>query len=218
MGFISSCRDNSRGCFLKSAAATIIDYGIGNIQAFCNIYSGLNVSVEVATSPVELSRAQKIILPGVGAFDWAMERLISSGLQETLTALVVKEKIPILGVCVGMQMMAKRSEEGNLSGLGWFDADVRRFDPNDKYLPHMGWNDVSPIRSNRLFNGIIDPKFYFLHSYFFCPSHPSQSLATTNYGIEFTSAVANEHIYGVQFHPEKSHKWGIKLLKNFVEL
>lgn len=203
---------------MNSAAVTIIDYGIGNIQAFCNIYSGLNISVEVATTPVELSRAQKIILPGVGAFDWAMERLISSGLQETLTALVVKEKIPILGVCVGMQMMAKRSEEGNLAGLGWFDADVRRFDPNDKYLPHMGWNDVSPIRSNKLFNGIIDPKFYFLHSYFFCPSQPSQSLATTNYGLEFTSAVANEHIYGVQFHPEKSHSWGIKLLKNFVEL
>lgn len=203
---------------MNSAAVTIIDYGIGNIQAFCNIYSGLNISVEVATTPVELSRAQKIILPGVGAFDWAMERLISSGLQETLTALVVKEKIPILGVCVGMQMMAKRSEEGNLAGLGWFDADVRRFDPDDKYLPHMGWNDVSPIRSNKLFNGIIDPKFYFLHSYFFCPSQSSQSLATTNYGIEFTSAVANEHIYGVQFHPEKSHSWGIKLLKNFAEL
>ena len=218
MGFISSCWDNSRWCFLNSAAVTIIDYGIGNIQAFCNIYSGLNISVEVATTSVELSRAQKIILPGVGAFDWAMERLISSGLQETLTALVVKEKIPILGVCVGMQMMAKRSEEGNLAGLGWFDADVRRFDPNDKYLPHMGWNDVSPIRSNKLFNGIIDPKFYFLHSYFFCPSQPSQSLATTNYGLEFTSAVAKEHIYGVQFHPEKSHSWGIKLLKNFVEL
>ena len=218
MGIISSCRYNSWGCFLSSATVTIIDYGIGNIQAFRNIYSRLNISVEVASTPVELSRAQKIILPGVGAFDWAMERLSSSGLQETLTALVVKEKIPILGICVGMQMMAKRSEEGALAGLGWFDAEVRRFDPNDEYLPHMGWNDVSPVHPNKLFNGIIDPKFYFLHSYFFSPSQSFQSLATTNYGIEFTSAVANEHIYGVQFHPEKSHNWGIKLLKNFVEL
>ena len=197
---------------------TIVDYGIGNIKAFRNIYSRLNVAVEVASNSRELQEATKIILPGVGAFDWAMNRLNDSGMQETLTSLVVDKKVPVLGICVGMQMMARSSEEGVLPGLGWFDAEVRRFDSRDQYLPHMGWNDVKPVCENQLFFGINDPKFYFLHSYFFMPLQSTESIATTDYGIEFTSVAARENIYGVQFHPEKSHDWGVKLLKNFVEI
>jgi glutamine amidotransferase len=162
--------------------------------------------------------AQKLILPGVGAFDWAMERLNGSGLKETLETLVLCQKVPILGICVGMQMMAKRSDEGILPGLGWFDAEVIRFKPDSQCLPHMGWNNVTQNYSNSLFNDLIDPRFYFLHSYFFSPCDPHCSLATTDYGIEFTSAAVNENIFGVQFHPEKSHHWGMKLLQNFVEL
>tara|TARA_B110000879_G_C11104963_1_gene484836 strand:- start:51 stop:662 length:612 start_codon:yes stop_codon:yes gene_type:complete len=203
---------------VRREEVTIVDYGIGNIQAFWNIYSRLNIPVKVAKTPSQLLQAKKLILPGVGAFDWAMERLNGSGLQEILTALVVEKKIPVLGICVGMQMMAKRSDEGSLPGLGWFDAEVRHFDPGDQYLPHMGWNDVKPVSGSKLFAGISDPKFYFLHSYFFSPHQSEQSIATTNYGIEFTSVVAKNHMYGVQFHPEKSHNWGIKLLKNFGEI
>ncbi|MDC0225505.1 imidazole glycerol phosphate synthase subunit HisH [Gammaproteobacteria bacterium] len=201
---------------------TIIDYGLGNIRAFYNIYSKLNISVNVASKRDDLLRAQKLILPGVGAFDWAMNRLNDSGLRETIESLVLEKKVPILGICVGMQMMTLRSEEGVLPGLGWFDAEVIRFtqeaSSKNQYLPHMGWNDVKPDSANRLFSGIVDPKFYFLHSYFFSSENQNHKLATTNYGINFTSAAVNGHIYGVQFHPEKSHEWGIKLLKNFSQI
>ena len=201
---------------------TIIDYSLGNIRAFYNIYSKLNISVNVASNRDDLLRAQKLILPGVGAFDWAMNRLNDSGLRETIESLVLEKKVPILGICVGMQMMTLRSEEGVLPGLGWFDAEVIRFkqeaSSKNQHLPHMGWNDVKPDPSNRLFSGIVDPKFYFLHSYFFSSENQNHKLATTNYGINFTSAAVNGHIYGVQFHPEKSHEWGIKLLKNFSQI
>ena len=201
---------------------TIIDYGLGNIRAFYNIYSKLNISVNVASTRDHLLQAEKLILPGVGAFDWAMNRLNDSGLRETIESLVLEKEVPILGICVGMQMMTLRSEEGVLPGLGWFDAEVIRFkqeaSSENQYLPHMGWNDVIPDVSNSLLNGIVDPKFYFLHSYFFSSENPKHKLATTNYGINFTSAAVNGHIYGVQFHPEKSHDWGIKLLKNFSKI
>jgi imidazole glycerol-phosphate synthase subunit HisH len=201
---------------------TLVKYGLGNIQAFHNIYSRLNLKVEIATTPKELLRARKIILPGVGAFDWAMTCLNESGLRQTLDDLVLKKQVPVLGICVGMQMMAKRSEEGFLPGLSWIDADVKRFDEvsytHATHLPHMGWNDVMPVHNNGLFAGIMEPRFYFLHSYYFSPVNISQILARTDYGGQFPSAVSNGHIYGVQFHPEKSHEWGIQLLKNFAEL
>lgn len=201
---------------------TLVNYGLGNIQAFRHIYTRLNLPVEIAGTPEELSRAKKIILPGVGAFDWAMSRLNDSGLRETLDDLVLEKHIPVLGVCVGMQMMAKRSEEGMLPGLGWIDAEVKRFDDTAftqaTHLPHMGWNDVAPVNNSTLFSGIESPRFYFLHSYYFVPGLQSQTLATTEYGGVFTSAVSSGYIYGVQFHPEKSHDWGVQLLKNFAEL
>ena len=199
----------------------LVNYGIGNIQAFVNIYQRLNILVEIATTPEQLTRAEKLILPGVGAFDWAMKRLNNSGLRDTLDALVLRQQVPVLGICVGMQMMAHRSEEGKLPGLGWIDADVVRFDPDqirNMPLPHMGWNDVQPFAADSLFRGIELPRYYFLHSYFVAPKQQTDVLATARYGSDFTAAVRNGHIFGTQFHPEKSHQWGIDLLRNFAEL
>lgn len=201
---------------------TLVNYGLGNIQAFANIYKRLNILVQVAHAADELVRAEKIILPGVGAFDWAMSRLNASGMRACLDDLVLNQKRPILGICVGMQMMAKRSDEGELSGLGWIDAEVKRFDESHfqhkTRLPHMGWNDVSPVETDTLFKGLDAPRFYFLHSYYFVPGDPAQVLATTDYNGTFASAARAWHIFGVQFHPEKSHQWGVQLLKNFAEL
>lgn len=201
---------------------TVVNYGLGNIQAFNNIYIHLNIPVVIASSPQELRRASRIILPGVGAFDWAMSRLNASGLRSALDDLVLEKRIPVLGVCVGMQMMARSSEEGLSPGLGWLDAHVKRFDtallPQRTHIPHMGWNDVTPTAASPLFAALDTPRFYFLHSYYFAPGQASQILATTNYGVDFTSAAADRNIYGVQFHPEKSHAWGVQLLSNFARI
>lgn len=201
---------------------TIVNYGLGNIQAFVNMYKRLNIPVKVAQTASDLVGAEKLIFPGVGAFDWAITRLRASGMRPCLDDLVLNHKCPILGVCVGMQMMARRSEEGQLLGLGWIDAEVKRFDerPSQQktHLPHMGWNDVTPVATDGLFKGLAAPRFYFLHSYYFAASNSSQVLATTEYNDVFVSCAAVEHIYGVQFHPEKSLQWGEQLLKNFAEL
>lgn len=201
---------------------TLVDYGLGNIQAFANIYKRLNIPVEIARTAEELWRAEKVILPGVGAFDWAMTRLNESGMRECLDGLVRAHKRPVLGVCVGMQMMARRSDEGALSGLGWIDAEVRRFDEGsfsqDTHLPHMGWNDASPQKDNALFRGLeTPPRFYFLHSYYFSCINADDVIALTDYNGPFACAVQSGNIFGVQFHPEKSHRFGIDLLKNFAE-
>ena len=199
---------------------TLVGYGLGNIQAFANIYHRLNISVVIASNADQLLGAEKLILPGVGAFDCAMARLNESGMRTRLDELVLHQKIPVLGVCVGMQMMANRSEEGEIPGLGWIDAEVVRFQlaqVSHAPLPHMGWNDVNFLSEDPLFVGISSPRFYFLHSYHFLAHHDSQILATTDYGHSFTSIASSSHIYGVQFHPEKSHDWGVQLLKNFAE-
>lgn len=201
----------------------IINYGLGNIQAFANIYKRLNIRVTIVTNPDELLAADKIILPGVGAFDWAMTLLNNSGMRRTLDEFVIERKRPILGVCVGMQMMAKKSEEGVLDGLGWIDAEVKKFDQmitgRKIYLPHMGWNEVTPRCSNGLFRNIgSGARFYFLHSYYIQPNQEDRVLAVTDYNGPFASAVCSENVFGVQFHPEKSHHQGIELLKNFAEL
>lgn len=202
---------------------SIVDYGLGNIQAIANIYKRLDVPAAFATTAGDLEKAERIILPGVGAFDWAMARLNESGMRDTLDRLVVEARKPVLGICVGMQMMAKQSDEGSSDGLGWVDADVRRFDPAlrnaDIHLPHMGWNDVQPRPGDALFTGLeTDARFYFLHSYYFAPRAAEDILAETDYGGAFACAVRRDNVMGVQFHPEKSHHWGIQLLKNFAEL
>jgi glutamine amidotransferase len=203
------------------SAVTLADYGLGNIQAFANIYHRLNIEVQVATTSEQLMAAEKIILPGVGAFDWAMTRLNESGFRDALDSAVIANGVPVLGVCVGMQMMAHHSEEGRLPGLGWLDAEVLHFDSleiDDAPLPHMGWNDVQPQTIGGLFEGIDAPRYYFLHSYYIAPKSSVDVLATSDYGISFASAVQSGHIFGTQFHPEKSHSWGIDLLRNFASI
>jgi glutamine amidotransferase len=202
---------------------TIVNYGLGNVRAFANLYRRMDVAVAIATRAQELEGASKLILPGVGAFDHAMELLDGSGMRETLDEMVLRQAIPLLGVCVGMQILARCSEEGKCSGLGWIDGRVRRFDratlqPSLR-LPHMGWNDVVPKKGIPLFAGLEqDSRFYFLHSYYFDCASDDNVLATSEYGIAFGSAVGSKNIYGVQFHPEKSHDYGVRLLKNFAEL
>lgn len=202
---------------------TIVDYGVGNVQALANIYKRLEIPCVLAKTAAELAGASHVILPGVGAFDWAMARLEASGMHAALDDLVRVQRKPVLGICVGMQMMAKGSDEGQLPGLGWFDARVHRFDEakiqSRTHLPHMGWNDVEPVRTDGLMKELgSGARFYFLHSYYFAPNDPADVLATTVYGERFACAVQRGNVYGAQFHPEKSHGWGIQLLKNFAGL
>ncbi|WP_339079449.1 imidazole glycerol phosphate synthase subunit HisH [Pseudomonas sp. TMP9] len=202
---------------------TIIDYGLGNIQAFVNVYKRLHIPVTVAKNSDQLVGASKLILPGVGAFDHAMQRLNASGMRKTLDDMIISQGTPVLGVCVGMQMLADSSDEGVLPGLGWIPGKVRNFhsmtESSELALPHMGWNDVSPKLGNPLFHGQDDDwLFYFLHSYFFECAQPEHIAATATYGIGFSCSVASKNVFGVQFHPEKSHHCGVALLKNFAEL
>ena len=201
----------------------IIDYGLGNISAFANVYKNLNIEHKVVSSVADLNSATKIILPGVGAFDFAMMLLNESGLKEKLDELVLTRKIPLLGICVGMQILARSSEEGTTAGLDWINGLVKRFDlssaPNGVLLPHMGWNNVHASKDNKLFYGLdSELRFYFLHSYYFQCDDKKDELALTDYGRPFASVVNFENIYGVQFHPEKSHRNGIQILKNFANL
>jgi imidazole glycerol-phosphate synthase subunit HisH len=185
---------------------TIIDYGLGNIRAFVNVYERLNIKIKVAHNAEEIRDATKIILPGVGAFDYAMSQLNASGMRDELEKQVLENSIPILGICVGMQMLAKYSDEGVLPGLGWIDGEVKLFDTSKinykTQLPHMGWNSISTANN----------------SYYFACNNPVDVMATTEYGINYACAVNRKNIFGVQFHPEKSHSNGIQLLHSFAKL
>ena len=201
----------------------IIDYGSGNIQAIKNIYKTLKVDCKFVSEPHQLEGVSKIILPGVGAFDEAMVRLNTSGLREILDFMVLEKKTPVLGVCVGMQIMATGSDEGQLAGLGWFDAQVKLFDESSikhkPKLPHMGWNELILKSAHSIFDAIdVEKGFYFLHSYYFECNIKTDIFAKTIYGKEFATAVHKDNIFGFQFHPEKSHSNGINLFKNFSEL
>jgi glutamine amidotransferase len=202
---------------------TLIDYGVGNIFAFQNVYKRLNIPTKIAKTQEDLLDAKKLILPGVGSFDYAMEQLNASGMRAKLDELVLEKKIPVIGICVGMQMMGNRSDEGKLEGLKWIDSEILKFDESliqqRTKLPHMGWNDVAPVNNHPLFIGLEkEAIFYFLHSFYFRCKNETESIAVSNYGISFSSAVHRENIYGIQFHPEKSHQYGEKLLHNFANL
>ena len=201
----------------------IIDYGLGNVRAFSNVYKILNIPAIIAKQAKDLFEATKVILPGVGAFDFAMSMLEKSGMRPILDEIVLRRHVPVLGVCVGMQMLASSSEEGRLPGLGWIDGEVKRFIfsscPDSRRVPHMGWNTIRPVKNNTLLQNLDhDARFYFLHSYYF-QCHTSENIiAVTDYGGEFASAVNSGNVSGVQFHPEKSHQWGIQLLENFAKI
>jgi glutamine amidotransferase len=199
----------------------IIDYGSGNIQAIRNIYKRLKIETLVIKGPHHIPLATKLVLPGVGAFDEAIGKLDHSGLRSALDEAVLQNKVPVMGICVGMQIMADSSEEGSLKGLSWISGSVKRFDLDQMKsvpkLPHMGWNDIS-VSDHPIFDGIdINIGFYFLHSYFFKADKKRDVIATSCYQTEFDCAINNENVFGFQFHPEKSHRNGIRLFKNFSD-
>ena len=200
----------------------IIDYGLGNVKAFANVYKNSNIPAIIVRRAEDLKKATKVILPGVGAFDHAMQMLEKSGMRQFLDEIVLHHHIPVLGICVGMQILACSSEEGNMPGLGWIDGEVKRFMPSSNrilYIPHMGWNDIKIEKKNGLLQGLGDDvRFYFLHSYYFQCRKKEDIIAVTNYNGEFACAVNSGNVFGVQFHPEKSHQWGICLLENFARL
>lgn len=202
----------------------VVDYGVGNIQAFMTMFKRLGIPAERARTPEQIAGSTRLILPGVGAFDHAMQLLNDSGLRQLLESLVLEQGVPVLGICVGMQMLAGSSEEGSLPGLNWVPGKVRSFagTPASSSLPmpHMGWNDLR-IRPGHegLFRDLeADPRFYFLHSYYFECEDDSHVAATASYGLDFHCVVSRGNVHGVQCHPEKSHHFGAQLLKNFAEM
>lgn len=201
----------------------VIDYGLGNVQAFISVFNELGYSANRARNVEDLEDADRLILPGVGHFDHAMEQLNRSNLRDELERLVLNKAIPILGVCVGMQMLANFSEEGNQKGLGWIGGQVRRFPKaslnSSLTIPHMGWNEIRFQKDNPLFKTGFkkEARFYFLHSFYFEVSNEKDISAYCDYGLKFGATVSSGHIHGVQFHPEKSHGFGMKLLKNFAD-
>ncbi len=201
----------------------IVNYGSGNIYAIANIYKRLDIDYKLISDPAELEEADKLILPGVGAFDETMQLLNNSGLKSKLDELVIEKKVPIIGVCVGMQILAESSDEGSLPGFGWIKGKVKKIDIanliHKPHLPHLGWNSIQLEKESNLLEAIdMDRGFYFLHTYYMECDREDDVLCATNYGKRFASAVNCENVYGVQFHPEKSHSNGITLFRNFANL
>lgn len=201
----------------------IVDYQkAGNPNSIKNMLEHIGVDAVISNSIDDIEKADKLILPGIGAFDSGMKILRDSGLISILSYKVVEEKTPILGICLGMQLFTRKSGEGSSLGLGWIDAETIRFNFSEtlggRYrTPHMGWNSVTLVQNNQLYNNMVESRFYFAHSYHISGINRENILTTTLYGYEFVSSFVKENIIGVQFHPEKSHKFGMKLLKNFVE-
>jgi len=199
----------------------IVDYGIGNLNSIRNMLNKIGVECTITSSPEEIRQARKLIMPGIGAFDAGMSRLIASGLIPTLNKKVIDEKTPVLGICLGMQLMTRGSEEGSLPGLGWIQATTRRFDrvadPTLK-VPHMGWNVARPAKDSALLQQCPEePRFYFTHSYYVACENPQDQLLRVRHGSTvFDAGFEHGNLMGVQFHPEKSHRFGMWFLKNFA--
>jgi glutamine amidotransferase len=202
----------------------VIDYGVGNVQAFLNLFKRIGTPAKRVVDSESLNKSSHLILPGVGHFDHAMKELNSSGLRNELDRLVMIKKVPVLGVCVGMQMLSEGSDEGDQPGLGWIPGRVRSMRESlafkNNRLPHMGWNNLQINSESSLFSRGFEltKQFYFLHSYYFEAYEREDVMATAEYGSIFDVVVSRNNIHGVQCHPEKSHYWGEQLLKNFVEL
>lgn len=200
---------------------TIIDYGAGNLLSIKNMFKKIGVQAAISNNINDIEQAEKLILPGVGHFDYGMKNLHQSGLINILHQKVLENKTPILGICLGVQLLTKSSEEGNEPGLGWIDGTTIAFNKvaigNNRKIPHMGWSDVSNYQQSKLFTNMPDePRFYFVHSYHLQLNNSNDVLVNANYGYEFAAGIEHENILGVQFHPEKSHKFGMKLLENFA--
>lgn len=198
----------------------IADYGIGNLGSIRNMFKRIGVDAVISGDPGLIREADKLLLPGVGHFDYCMEQLKKSTFYELLNQRVLDEKVPVMGVCVGCQMLMESSEEGTEKGLGWLKGKVVRFRSEDLpaalKIPHMGWADVQPKGDDILYKGIDEPRFYFVHSYHLICDEPVDETGVARYGYDFTVSVQKENISGVQFHPEKSHKFGMKLYENFA--
>ena len=201
---------------------TIVDYGMGNLGSVQNMFKKIGVSSKITSDKKELEQAEKILLPGVGSFDSAMQKINTSGIREILDYKVLKQKVPILGICLGMQLLTNNSEEGIEPGLGWINAKSKKFQliKGDKLkIPHMGWNQTFPSTPSELTKDLPDEtRFYFVHSYYVEVDNEENSILKTRYGVSFDSAIQADNIYGAQFHPEKSHKFGMKLFDNFAKI
>jgi len=199
----------------------IVDYGVGNLTSIQNMLKKSGVEAMISGNYDDVSRASRILLPGMGAFDNCMERFNGSGLREMIEKKVMTDKIPVLGICVGLQMFMSGSEEGILPGLGWIKGKTIRFQPErmqeTQKVPNMGWLDILPRKKSGLLEGLEDARFYFAHSYHVRIDNPAEELVSAHYGYDFTVGIEKENIIGVQFHPEKSHRFGMQLLKNFAE-
>ncbi|MDP6543346.1 MAG: imidazole glycerol phosphate synthase subunit HisH [Phycisphaerae bacterium] len=203
----------------------IVDYNMGNVGSIRNMLRKIGAESVITSDVDEISRASKLILPGVGAFDTGMTHIKQMGLLDVLNEMVLERKVPVLGICLGMQLITRRSAEGELPGLGWIQADTVRFDfdhqTEDAKIPHMGWNVARPRHCDTLFKGLEDQEdtaFYFVHSYHVLCDDEADVLAAATHGYEFTCAIEKGNILATQFHPEKSHRYGMQLLKNFVEM
>lgn len=202
----------------------VIDYGLGNVSSIINMIKKIGIDAIYSHRQEEIVTADKLILPGVGAFDYGMKNLFDSGLIAILNEQVILKQKPILGICLGMQLFMEGSEEGDLPGLGWIKGKCKKFkfenENNHLKVPHMGWNVVRPCAQNPLISDdhTIESRFYFVHSYHALCANQSNVIATTTYGYEFPAMIQMNNILGAQFHPEKSHKFGMKLLKNFIEI
>ena len=200
----------------------IVDYGVGNLGSIKNMFKKAGFKAEPSSDPAVIRDAEKLILPGVGAFDAAMKKFRETGLVPVVGELVLEKKVPVLGLCVGLQLMTLGSEEGTEAGLGWFDAETIRFkfdaERANLKIPHMGWNEIHVRRQHPLVDGLpADSRFYFVNSYHVVAKDETAVLAETEYGVTIHSILGKGNIVGAQFHPEKSHKFGLQLLKNFAE-
>jgi imidazole glycerol-phosphate synthase subunit HisH len=201
----------------------IIDYKMGNVGSIANMLKKIGEQAIITSDPALIERAEKLILPGVGAFDTGMVNLDQLGLLPLLHRRVLEDKVPVLGICLGMQLLTKGSEEGRQAGLGWIDAETVKFKFDNLHsgfkVPHMGWNSVSIQRPDGIFADMLpEPRFYFVHSYFVKCNDEADVLATTTHGHDFASAIGRGNIVGTQFHPEKSHKFGTRVFQNFVKI